>query len=118
MDILVNEKRSSDDDLNDLHESTPLFKLRVGQAPDSEGINCAKQCNVQEDIIERAIAIKKCIKSKKSLPKRNFRSLQQGIHNIKNKEILKEFLSFDWSSEEVSDHKTSQFLQAMKMKLL
>ena len=86
MDVLVcNEKKSCGDSMYEQHDSTPLFKLRVGQAPDSEGISCAKNCNVQTDVIERALAIKKSIQDKKALPARSNTSSSQkgGIYNRK-----------------------------------
>ncbi len=48
--------------------STPLYKLRLGAAKDSDGIQCAKAAGLPADIINRAKCVKECVANKLALP--------------------------------------------------
>lgn len=52
----------------DYHERTPLFKLRKGVAPSSEGIPCARAAAVPEAILQRAVQIKQAVLAHRPIP--------------------------------------------------
>ena len=52
----------------DYQERTPLFKLRKGVAPSSEGIPCARSAAVPEPILQRAVQIKQAVLAHRPIP--------------------------------------------------
>lgn len=52
----------------DYQERTPLFKLRKGVAPSSEGIPCARAAAVPEPILQRAVQIKHAVLAHRPIP--------------------------------------------------
>lgn len=49
------------------YDPTPLFKLRVGVSPSSEGIPCARNAGIPEHILTRAAVIKQCVTTKQAI---------------------------------------------------
>lgn len=49
------------------YDPTPLFKLKVGVSPSSEGIPCARMAGIPESILARAAAIKHCVSTKQAI---------------------------------------------------
>eukprot|EP01041_Mallomonas_annulata_P003970 gene3971-7912_t len=101
-------------------DPTPLFVLKVGVAPSSGGIPCARLAGVPEQVLERAVAVRSAIAAREPLRpatlhhhsnNNNTTNQQQQSHmNIQQSELLKLFLAYsNWeraSTAELIDFKT------------
>ena len=85
----------------DYQERTPLFKLRKGVAPSSEGIPCARSAAVSEPILRRAVQIKRAVLSAQPLPPHPHRAHSRVLQNARHLELLKCFLrTGNWMGQE------------------
>lgn len=107
---------------------TPLFKLKLGVSASSEGIACARNSGLPEDVLSRANNIKECITqrtpiqrlSSVSRDKSKFANLlsdlPQGLGESRYRELLRIFLktNLNGSRDLIASAET---LQRLKQKL-
>ena len=86
----------SDDDIDNDEskddEQTPLFRIRLGVAPDSQGLACALKAGVPASVVNRAKQIRGCIQTKVSIPVRPTDALGKRVAR-QDRELLRMLLS-------------------------
>jgi len=93
----------SDDDMDNDEskddEQTPLFRIRLGVAPDSQGIACALKAGVPVSVVNRAKQIRCCIQTIVSIPVKPTDALGKRVAS-RGRELLLMLLSHtpqEWS---------------------
>ena len=87
----------------DYQERTPLFKLRKGVAPSSEGIPCARAAAVPEPILQRAVQIKQAVLAHRPIPPHPaaLHSSHNILQNAEYLQLLEGFVSVkNWTGTE------------------
>lgn len=88
------------------YENVPLYKLEVGVATTSDGINCAKHAGIPADVLARAEQIKMSVESQQAVP-RPTDNTQDLLSDPKVLQVLQCFLQTDdWLSpaDEVAEN--------------
>lgn len=98
------DDESADDEVD---EVTPLFRLEVGIAPDSEGIACAGRAGLQPELIERAKELKMKVQARQPIPAAHsvLTSRQQALVDNRYRGLLRLFLEStanDWATAEAT----------------
>ena len=85
-----------------ISESHPLYRLKVGIAPASDGITCAKKAGLPIDIIARAEAIKIAISNKRTIEVMTGidSRMDELLKSERNREMLLMFLESNLIEEE------------------
>ena len=94
----------------------PMFKLEVGTAPSSYGLQCARIAGVVPALVDRAAEVRSCLQGSKdirpasTLLTRN-QPHQGSVHSELNQQVLRKFFSVrDWTSEEEAQESDLQEL--------
>jgi DNA mismatch repair ATPase MutS len=90
-----NNNSNGEEDDDDDDEQLPLYRLRLGVAPSSDGIACARTAGVPTNVLRRAAEVKEAVSSRRPITALPALHRSSVLQDAKHRALLKLFLSLN-----------------------